>query len=78
MLGWALLYQANYVEAEPLLKAGYEGLKKQAARIPSDERPRISKAIDRLIVMAEAKKKADEVAAWKAEKAKPLDTIPKP
>ncbi len=78
MLGWAMLYQGKYAEAEPHLRAGYEGLRYRAATIPIAERYRVGKAVDRLIAMAEAQKKPDAVAAWKAEKAKPLDTTPKP
>ncbi len=78
MLGWAVLYQGNYADAEPLLRDGFEGLRTRAANIPERERGRVGKAVDRLIVLAEAKKQPEEVARWKAEKAKPLDTNPKP
>jgi len=35
MLGGALLGQKNYADAEPLLLAGYEGMKQQEKTIPT-------------------------------------------
>src|SRR5262249_47106418 len=34
LLGGALLAQKKYARAEPLLRAGYQGLKKRAAKVP--------------------------------------------
>ena len=49
MLGGALLGQKKYVEAEPLLLAGYEGMKQRAKTIPPQASPRIPEALDRLM-----------------------------
>jgi tetratricopeptide (TPR) repeat protein len=78
-LGGALLGQKQYAAAEPLLRAGYEGLKLRAAKVPPQARPRIGEALDRLIALAEATNKPDEARMWKDEKAKlPAASAPKP
>jgi hypothetical protein len=79
MLGGALLGQEKYAAAEPLLKAGYEGIKLRAARIPPQGKPRLAEALDRLIKLAEATNKPDEARMWKEERAKlPGATASKP
>jgi serine/threonine protein kinase/tetratricopeptide (TPR) repeat protein len=70
MLGEALLGQKKYDEAEPLLRAGYEGMMRRADKIPVRNRDRLSEALDRLIAFAEATNKADDAKAWKDERAK--------
>jgi tetratricopeptide (TPR) repeat protein len=80
LLGEALLGRKAYGEAEPLLNAGYEGLKARAGRIPVRFKAlRLGEAVDRLIALAEATGKAEEVKKWKEERAKlPGATAPKP
>jgi hypothetical protein len=74
MLGAALLGQKKYAEAEPLIRAGYEGIKRRADQIPSFVKvARLEEALDRLIALAEATGKADEAKAWKDERAKLSD-----
>jgi tetratricopeptide (TPR) repeat protein len=70
MLGGALLGQKRYDEAEPLLRAGYEGMTRRADKIPLRNRDRLGEALDRLIAFAEATNKADDAKAWKDERAK--------
>jgi tetratricopeptide (TPR) repeat protein len=70
MLGGALLGQKRYDAAEPLLRAGYEGMKRQADRIPPLRKVRLAEALDRLIAFAEATNRPDDAKAWKDEKAK--------
>lgn len=70
MLGGALLGQQKYPEAEPLLRAGYEGMKEQADKIPPQAKVRLGEALDRLIALAEATGKPDEAKAWRDERAK--------
>jgi hypothetical protein len=65
-----LLNQQRYDEAEPLLRAGYEGMMRQADKIPQRNRDRLYEALDRLIAFAEATNKADDAKAWKDERAK--------
>ena len=48
MLGGALLGQKKYAEAEPLLLAGYEGMKQREAKIPPEGKVRLTEALERL------------------------------
>jgi serine/threonine protein kinase len=64
MLGEALAGQAKYTAAEPLLLAGYEGLKAQAATIPPPWKIRLVEALDRLVHFYQATKRNDEAATW--------------
>jgi eukaryotic-like serine/threonine-protein kinase len=66
-LGGALLGQKKYVDAEPLLLAGYEGMKKQAAKIPPPGKVRLTEAVERLVQLYEATGKKDEAAKWRKE-----------
>ncbi len=78
-LGAALLGQKKYADAELLLKVGYEGMKKRADKIPPQGKSRFIAAVDRLIELAEATGKPDDVKIWKDEKAKLAATDdPKP
>jgi eukaryotic-like serine/threonine-protein kinase len=70
LLGGALLGQKKYAEAEPLLRAGYEGLKQRAEKIAPDRKDLPGEALDRLIELAEATNNPDDAKAWKDEKAK--------
>jgi serine/threonine protein kinase/tetratricopeptide (TPR) repeat protein len=67
MLGGALLGQKKYAEAEPLLLAGYEGMKARDAKIPSQGRPRVAAALERLVQLYEATGKKDDAARWRKE-----------
>jgi tetratricopeptide (TPR) repeat protein len=70
MLGGALVGQKKYVDAEPLLLAGYEGMKQREKAIPPLGKTRIPRAIDRLIDFYTATNKPDEVKKWRVERAK--------
>jgi hypothetical protein len=70
MLGGALLGQKKYADAEPLLLAGYEGMKKQEAKIPPQGTGRLTEAVERLVQLYEATGKPDEVKKWQAARAK--------
>src|SRR5208282_115216 len=80
MLGEALLGQNKPAEARPLLVAGYEGLKEDEKAIPEIvHAERITEAIQRLIGLAAATNRPDDVKRWQAELAnygvrKPLKT----
>jgi serine/threonine protein kinase len=68
MLGGALLGQKKYADAEPLLLRGYEGMKKQADKIPPQVRgPRLTEAVERLVALYDGWGKADEAAKWRKE-----------
>jgi hypothetical protein len=70
MLGGAFLGQKRFAEAEPLLRAGYEGMVRRTDKIPARSKFRVGDALDRLIAFAEAMNKPDDAKAWKAERAK--------
>ena len=78
VLGGALLGQKRYDEAEPLLRAGYEGMTRRADKILLRNRVCLREALDRLIAFAEATNKPDDAKAWKAERAKWPANPPKP
>ncbi len=60
MLGGALLGQKKYAEAEPLLLAGYEGMKQRETKIPPQGKVRVTEAEGRLAELCEATRKQDE------------------
>jgi eukaryotic-like serine/threonine-protein kinase len=65
MLGEALVGQKKYAEAEPLLLAGYEGMKQRAGSIPPQGKQRLSQAADRLVTLYLALGNSDETAKWR-------------
>jgi serine/threonine protein kinase/tetratricopeptide (TPR) repeat protein len=67
MLGEALLGQTKYADAEPLLVQGYDGLKQREAKIPAEDKVRLTEALERLVQLYEALDKQDEAARWRAE-----------
>ena len=78
-LGEALLGQKKYAEAEPLLLAGYKGMKAREKTTPALRGLRIPEALDRLIELYTATNKPDEAKKWGAERAKyPPEKAPPP
>src|SRR5262249_4647838 len=67
LLGGALLAQKKYADAEPLLLAGYEGMKEREAKMPAAAKSRLIEALDRLVQVCEAAGKPDEATKWKKE-----------
>ena len=67
MLGSDLLGQKKYTEAEPLLLAGYEGLKRREGTLPPPLRDRPTLALRTLVQLYEARDKPDEAAKWRKE-----------
>ncbi len=67
-LGGALLGQKKYADAEPLLLAGYAGMKQCEKTIPSPALIRLPEALDRLIELYTATNRPDEVTRWRAER----------
>ncbi|MEQ1904214.1 MAG: serine/threonine-protein kinase [Pirellulaceae bacterium] len=63
LLGGALLGQKKFDESEPLLLAGYEGLKARVAKAPDDGMG-LSQAIERLVQLYTEWEKPDQAAAW--------------
>ena len=66
-LGWALLGQKKYAEAELLLLAGYEGMKKREAKIPAQGKVRLTEAIERLVELYDKTGAKGKAAAWRKE-----------
>ena len=69
LLGGALLLEKKYSDAEPFLKAGYEGMRQRFAEMPPRDRPRVRETLDRLIELAEALADNEAAAKWRAERA---------
>jgi eukaryotic-like serine/threonine-protein kinase len=67
MLGGALLGQKKLAAAEPLLLAGYDGLKQREAKIPPQGKVRLVEALERLLKLNEALDKKDDAAKWRRE-----------
>ena len=66
-LGEALLDQSKFADAEPLLLSGYQGMKQREDTIPSQDKPRLIKALERLVRLYEAWGKEDEAMKWRKE-----------
>jgi tetratricopeptide (TPR) repeat protein len=75
MLGEALRDQKKYPEAEKLLLSGYEGMRKRAGKIPTEEKLRLIKELERLVLLYEAWGKQDEAKKWGTELAKEQDAV---
>jgi tetratricopeptide (TPR) repeat protein len=65
MLGGALLGQKKYADAEPLLLAGYEGLKNNEQVMASQSKSSLIE--HRLVDLYEATGKRDDAAGWRKE-----------
>jgi hypothetical protein len=57
----------RYDQAERLLRAGYEGMKRQAQAIPTESQVRLRQAGERLVRLYEAMGKKDEAARWRQD-----------
>jgi tetratricopeptide (TPR) repeat protein len=66
-LGAALAGQTRYAEAEPLILAGYEGMKARAATIPAPSKSRLTEAAERVVRLYENWGKPEQATAWKAK-----------
>src|SRR5262249_26433634 len=71
LLGGSLLGQKKYADAEPLIVAGYEGMKAREAKIPPPGKPRFTEAAERVVRLYEEWGKKDKAAEWRTRLAKP-------
>jgi hypothetical protein len=73
MLGGALAGRQKHADAEPLLLAGYEGMKQREATIPPQGKVRLREAVERLVTLYDAWGKKDEAEKWRKvlEESKP-------
>jgi hypothetical protein len=67
MLGEALLRQKKYADAEPLLRAGFEGMKKHESDIPPAAKTRLTEGLSRLVWLYEATNQKETVEKLKKE-----------
>ena len=67
MLGDALLGQKKYDAAEPLLIAGYQGMKQRETTIPTQGKFHVIRTLERLVALYEATDRPDEAARWRKE-----------
>ena len=67
MVGGALLGRKQYAQAEPLLVAGYAGMKQREAKIPNRGKVRLIEALERLIQLYEARNSPVQAGKWKVE-----------
>ncbi len=65
LLGAALLGQKKYADAEPLLLAGYEGLKQRQATISAEGKVHLKETAQRLVKLYEATGQTDKATQWK-------------
>jgi serine/threonine protein kinase/tetratricopeptide (TPR) repeat protein len=63
-VGCSLLGQKKYAEAEPLLLAGYEGMKQREGKIPPNGKIRLQESIQRLVQLYEVTGQSEKVAEW--------------
>jgi hypothetical protein len=67
LLGGSLVGLKNYADAEPLLLAGYQGMKRMEHTVPPEVRGQLREAAHRLVELYTAAGKPDEAARWRAE-----------
>ena len=65
LLGRALLGQKKIAESEPLLMAGYDGLKHREKAVPPQSKVFLIEATRQLVQLYEAKGNADEAKKWR-------------
>ncbi len=65
LLGECKLAQKEFDKAEPLLLAGYEGMKARESKIPASDRNRIAEAGSRLVMLYDAWGKKDKADQWR-------------
>jgi hypothetical protein len=63
----SLLGQGRQAEAEPLVIAGYEGMKARESRIAVPDRSRLREAAERIVRLYEEWNKPGQAATWKAK-----------
>jgi len=63
-LGGSLLGQKKFADAEPLILAGYEGIKAREAKIPAPGKPRLNETAERIVQLYEAWGKKDKAREW--------------
>jgi hypothetical protein len=65
LLGESLSRQKKFVEAEPLLLSGYEGVERREAMMPAAARSNIQKAADRIVNLYKDWGKPQQTVEWR-------------
>ncbi len=65
LVGAILLGQKKYAEAEPLLLAGYEGIKQREGKLRHQDKIRLTEALERLVKLYDAWDKKDKADEWR-------------
>jgi tetratricopeptide (TPR) repeat protein len=65
LLGLVLFAQKKYIEAEPLLVAGYQGMRDRESKIPAPERARLSEALKSIVMLYDDWGKKQEAGEWR-------------
>jgi hypothetical protein len=71
MLGLCLVSDKKYAQAEPLLLAGYKGMKEREDKVSAYGKPRSTWAAESLVQLYEATGRASQAAEWKRRLAEP-------
>jgi hypothetical protein len=66
-LGGALLGQARYADAEPLVVRSYEGMKAREAKIPPKAKLRLPEAAELVVRLYDACGRPERAAEWRAK-----------
>ncbi|HEV3022714.1 MAG TPA: tetratricopeptide repeat protein, partial [Pirellulales bacterium] len=67
LLGMALLGQQKYAEAETLSLSGYEGMKARENTIPPEAKIRVTRTVQRLVVLYTATGQQEKADEWRAK-----------
>jgi hypothetical protein len=78
LLGGALGGRKQFAGAEPLLVAGYEGMKQRAGKIPPQDKDRLPEAAERLVRFAASAGKPADAAKWRKELYAGAEPLPAP
>ena len=70
-----MLGQQKYAEAEPLLLAGYVGMKQREAKIRAQGKVRLTEALERLVQLYDAWGKPEQAEQWRRELEQRKSTI---
>jgi hypothetical protein len=65
LLGAALLGQKKYADAEPLLLAGYDGMKKALGQTAAERQGRLIENLECLVKLYDAWDKKDKASEWR-------------
>jgi eukaryotic-like serine/threonine-protein kinase len=71
LLGESLVGQRKYADAEPLLLAGYEGMRQSQATIPAAYRSLLNNARKSIVQLYEAWGKPDKAGEWRSQERRP-------